>query len=163
MLIYLLVHPIQQIIAGKRLQEGSDIWAFVSWDNSSWEQFRLEALLLLERGYKAVITICKAIGRVGRWRGIILSAEVTVLRIRAIAKVGPKSMQCPRVRRKQLTLTFETSVRVPVLGAQQKTAVCFGAAGVHGLWVCSTRARQHCVIICCGCGGLISRSVLLAK
>jgi hypothetical protein len=64
----ILVHPCQKVIFAKGLDEGLNAWTLVRWNDG---------------------TIGQRVGSVGRWLSVILPREVTVLGIRAIAKVWP--------------------------------------------------------------------------
>ncbi|KAH0373682.1 ribonuclease T2, partial [Aureobasidium melanogenum] len=107
-----LVHPGEKVVFAKRLEESANIGTLVRRDNSA---------------------IGQAIGSVGRRCRIVLSVQVAVLGVRAIAEVRPQAVQRPLVGRQQLTLGLEASHESTVLGLaaleQDRTAV----AMAHGI------------------------------
>ncbi len=71
--------------------------------------------------------------------------QIAVLRERAIAKVGPETMQGPAVLGKKLALGLETSISIPELGAQNQTAEGLDAARVSEIGLSLRRAgEQRC-------------------
>jgi hypothetical protein len=61
---------------------------------------------------------------------VVLSVQVAVLRVATVAEVRPETVQSPCILGEQLSLGFETGVRVPVLGAQEQATEGLGTAGV---------------------------------
>lgn len=55
-------------------------------------------------------TIGQAVGGVRRRGGVVLSVQVAVLSVRAIAEVGPQSMESPVVGRQQLAFRLEAGI-----------------------------------------------------
>lgn len=55
-------------------------------------------------------TIGQAVGGVRRRGGVVLSVQVAVLSVRAIAEVGPQSMESPVVGRQQLTFRLKAGI-----------------------------------------------------
>lgn len=79
----------------------------------------------------------------GRLR-VILAVKVAVLRVVAVAKVGPETVQGPVVLGKDLALLFAASVGVPELGGEDKATVRLLAASVDvGQVKSSSRARHN--------------------
>lgn len=80
----------------------------------------------------------------GRGRlGVVLTVKVTVLRVVAVAKVRPETVQGPVVLREDLTILLAASVSVPKLGRENKTTVGLLAARVDvGKVKGSSRARH---------------------
>lgn len=86
--------------------------------------------------------VCLSGGGVGGRGRVVLTAEVAVLGVRAVAEVGPQTVNSPRVGGQLLALGFKTSVSIPELSRQYKSTKSFGAASVDLVGVCSARARQ---------------------
>lgn len=63
-----LVHPRKEVVFAERLEESANVGALVRWDNS---------------------TIGQTVGSVGRRCRVVLSVQVAVLSVRAIAEVRP--------------------------------------------------------------------------
>ena len=59
-----------------------------------------------------------AVGGVGARRRVILAAQVAVLGVRAVAEIGPESVDGPALLGKVLALLLETGVDGPELGLQ---------------------------------------------
>jgi hypothetical protein len=124
----ILIHPCQKVIFAKGLNKGLDTWALVRRNDGAIRQ---------------------RVGSVGRWLSVILPREVTILGIRAIAKVWPQSVECPVIGRQQLTLRLKTGVCGPELGREEESSVCFGAARVDGVGVGGAGAGQDGVGVGC--------------
>jgi hypothetical protein len=65
-----------------------------------------------------------------------LSGEVAVLRVGAVAEIGPETVEGPGVGGEDLAGGFEAGVGRPELGGEDEAAVGFGAAGIGGVGVC---------------------------
>ena len=88
------VHVGQQIVSAKVRNESIDTCPVVGRDNCAiaWE-----------------------VGCLRRRRRVILSVQITVLRVGAVTEIGPQTMKTPSVLRQQLALRFETRICVPEL------------------------------------------------
>lgn len=115
-----LVHPCKEIVFAERLEESANVGTLVRGNNSA---------------------IGQAVGSVGRRCRVVLSVQVAVLSVRAIAEVRPQAVQRPLIGRQQLTLSFEASVCRPELSREEESSVCFGAARVDDVGVGGAGAR----------------------
>lgn len=88
-------------------------------------------------------TVGQAVGGVGRRHRVVLARQVAVLRVRAVAEIGPQAVQRPRVGWQELTLRLETRVRLPELRREHQSAERLGTACVRRRRVGGRRARQN--------------------
>lgn len=105
------VHPREQIHFAKRLEERADVGPLV-------------------RGHGGAVG--QTVGRVGGRGRVVLSAQVAVLGVAAVAKVGPEAVEGPRLCGQELALFLEPGVRGPELGGQKEASVRLGTACVDG-------------------------------
>lgn len=74
------VHVFQEIVAAEGLQKGANVGPFIGRHNSA---------------------VLEAICRVGRWDRVVLTGQVTILGVTAIAEIRPTEVckcQCPRIK-----------------------------------------------------------------
>lgn len=103
------IHPVDEVVATEALQEAVHGWPIICW-------------------YDGAVGL--AIRRVWRRNWIILPAQIAVLSITPVAKVWPKTVDCPGVGRKKLALGLEACPCRPELCLKNEPAKGFGATRV---------------------------------
>ena len=88
----LLVIVNEDVEFSRRLQESADTWTLVGWD---WCSSNLASSGVLDAGQQRLYRDERE--RYWRWHWVILPPQITILLIRPITKIRPKSMQRPRV------------------------------------------------------------------
>lgn len=71
-----------------------------------------------------------------------MTREIAVLRVGAVAEIGPETMDAPGVRGQELAFVFEAGVGVPELREEEQTAVGLDTAGVDSTRVCLCGAGE---------------------